>query len=156
MAMRQVLATSHVTFHYRLELADGQVLFDTFTEHPATLQLGEGQFSEGLERCMIALQEGEEKTYQLGPDDAFGPRNPELIQRIARTALKDHLTPKIPLAPATCLNFPARTAGVLQVFSRAGKMKQQACSTSIIPWPVRPCPFTYVLLGYSNEHESAT
>jgi FKBP-type peptidyl-prolyl cis-trans isomerase SlpA len=111
MTMRQVLANSHVTFHYRLELADGQVLFDTFTEHPATLQLGEGQFSEGLERCMIALQEGEEKTYQLGPDDAFGPRNPELIQRIARTALKDHLDPKDPLSPGDLLEFPSPDGG---------------------------------------------
>ena len=50
MAVRQVLADSHVTFHYRLELVDGQVLFDTFAEYPATLQLGEGQFAEGLER----------------------------------------------------------------------------------------------------------
>ena len=111
MAMRQVLANSHVTFHYRLELIDGQVLFDTFSEYPATLQLGQGQFAEGLERCMIALQEGEEKTYQLGPDDAFGPRNPGLIQHIARSALKDHIDPTDPLAPGDLLEFPSPDGG---------------------------------------------
>lgn len=154
--MRQVLANSHVTFHYRLELADGQVLFDTFTEHPATLQLGEGQFSEGLERCMIALQEGEEKPTSLVLTTPSGRATQNSYSVLPAQPLKTILTPKTPSTLATCLNFPARTAGVLQVFSRAGKMKQPAYSTLIIPWPVRPCPFTYVLLGYSSEHESAT
>ncbi|MEK9710595.1 MAG: peptidylprolyl isomerase, partial [Alphaproteobacteria bacterium] len=57
------------------------------------------------------LQEGDEKTYQLGPDDAFGPRNPELIQRIARAALKDHLDPTDPLAPGDLLEFPSPDGG---------------------------------------------
>lgn len=104
-------ATSHVTFHYRLSLEDGQVLLDTFEDRPATIQMGEGQFSEGLERCMMALREGDQKTYQLGPDDAFGPRNPELIQLVSGELIREHSDPDDPLEPGDLVEFPAPDGG---------------------------------------------
>jgi hypothetical protein len=41
---------SHVTLHFRLTLGDGNVVFDTFTDKPATIQVGEGQVAPALER----------------------------------------------------------------------------------------------------------
>ena len=78
--MSLITPESHVTLHYRLSMPDGQVVLDTFEDKPATLQLGAGQFAPGLERCLLALAEGDERSYARGPDDACGPRNPALIQ----------------------------------------------------------------------------
>jgi FKBP-type peptidyl-prolyl cis-trans isomerase SlpA len=97
---------SHVTLHYRIALADGQVVLDTFEDRPATLQVGEGQLSPALERCLIALNEGDERSYELGPDDAFGPRNPELIQRVSKSLLDEHSDQAEPLDAGDVVEFP--------------------------------------------------
>ncbi|MEY3542974.1 MAG: hypothetical protein RIQ29_382, partial [Pseudomonadota bacterium] len=78
---------SHVTLHFRLTLGDGNVVFDTFTDKPATIQVGEGQVAPALERCLIALKEGDERSYELASDDGFGPRNPELVQKISKSLM---------------------------------------------------------------------
>lgn len=102
---------SHVTLHFRLTLPDGQVVLDTFDENPATIQIGEGQFSPALERCLVALNEGDERRYELGPDDGFGPRNPELIQRVSKSLLDRHADPSEPLEPGDIVEFPAPEGG---------------------------------------------
>ncbi|MEN9765294.1 MAG: hypothetical protein RL397_1249 [Pseudomonadota bacterium] len=116
--MPLITPESHVTLHYRLSMPDGQVVLDTFEDKPATLQLGAGQFAPGLERCLLALAEGDERSYALGPDDAFGPRNPALIQKISEKLLAEHVDPADPLAPGDLLEFPApdssRFAGVFK------------------------------------------
>ena len=116
--MSLITPESHVTLHYRLSMPDGQVVLDTFEDKPATLQLGAGQFAPGLERCLLALAEGDERSYALGPDDAFGPRNPALIQKISDKLLAEHADPADPLAPGDLLEFPApdgsRFAGVFK------------------------------------------
>jgi FKBP-type peptidyl-prolyl cis-trans isomerase SlpA len=51
------------------------------------LQFGQGQLAPFLEACLIGLPEGAHRTFELAPEQAFGPRNPDLIQRISRAAL---------------------------------------------------------------------
>jgi FKBP-type peptidyl-prolyl cis-trans isomerase SlpA len=111
--MALITSESHVTLHYRLSLPDGQVVLDTFDDKPATLQLGSGQFSPGLERCLLALQEGDERSYALGPEDAFGPRNPSLIQKVSRKLLNEQSDTTDPLEPGDLLEFPAPEGGRL-------------------------------------------
>lgn len=118
LAKPRVQNDSHVTFHYQLTLEDGQLVLDTFGERPATIQMGLGQFSPGLERCMLALEEGEDKVYELGAEDAFGPRNPELIQHVSKQLLDEHTDPADPLQAGDLLEFPTpdgeRFAGVFK------------------------------------------
>jgi FKBP-type peptidyl-prolyl cis-trans isomerase SlpA len=111
---------SHVTLHFRLALADGQIIFDTFSDHPATIQVGQGQIAPALERCLMALQEGDERSYSLEPDDGFGPRNPELIQRVSRSLLDQYSDGSEPIEPGDVVEFPTpdglggRVAGVFK------------------------------------------
>ena len=103
---------SHVTFHYRLSDPEaGRVYLSTFEASPATLQLGAGKFAPGLERCLLALLEGQTKSYDLGPDDAFGPRNPELLQLVARKLIEAHADPTDPLELGDLLEFPTPDGG---------------------------------------------
>lgn len=82
-----VRADSLLTLHYRLALADDYELVSTFGGKPATLQLGSGELAPVLERCLIDLPVGERTVFLLEPKQAFGPHNPQLMQRFARGEL---------------------------------------------------------------------
>jgi FKBP-type peptidyl-prolyl cis-trans isomerase SlpA len=87
-----VTLSSHLTLHYRLSLkGDGlgsnQEVMSTFDSKPATLQMGMGQLAEPLERLLIGMAEGQEKSFDLDASQAFGPRNPEMIQALSRATL---------------------------------------------------------------------
>lgn len=83
----RVKADSLVTLHYRLATGDDQVVVSTFDGTPATLQLGSGELVPTLEACLEGLPVGENHTFLLEPEQAFGPHNPDLMQRLARRDL---------------------------------------------------------------------
>ncbi|MDK9724718.1 MAG: FKBP-type peptidyl-prolyl cis-trans isomerase [Sterolibacteriaceae bacterium MAG5] len=83
----RVTPNSFVTLHYRLATADDTELVSTFDASPATLQLGSGQLAPPLEACLDGLPVGERHVFLLEPDQAFGPHNPQLVQRMARKEL---------------------------------------------------------------------
>ena len=78
---------AYLTLHYRLAAADGTDIVTTFAGNPATLQLGGGQLAPFLEQRLLGLGEGDQCEFTLLPEEAFGPRNPELIQRVGRSTL---------------------------------------------------------------------
>jgi FKBP-type peptidyl-prolyl cis-trans isomerase SlpA len=82
-----VKENSLLTLHYRLALADDTELVSTFGGKPATLQLGSGELAPVLEKCIIDLPVGERTVFLLEPEQAFGPHNPQLMQRFARSEL---------------------------------------------------------------------
>jgi len=114
-----VKADSYLTLHYRLSLAEtGDDVVSTFGGNPATLQLGLGQMAEPLERCLIGLTEGARAVFELGPGEAFGVRNPQLLQRVSRAMLAKHGETGTGYEPGDLVEFPApgggRFAGVLK------------------------------------------
>jgi FKBP-type peptidyl-prolyl cis-trans isomerase SlpA len=85
----RVRPDSLLTLHYRLATADDVALVSTFDASPATLQLGCGELAPPLESCLEGLPVGEHHTFLLEADQAFGPHNPDLLQRLARKDLPD-------------------------------------------------------------------
>jgi FKBP-type peptidyl-prolyl cis-trans isomerase SlpA len=85
-----VTESAYLTLHYRLAAMDGTNIVSTFEEKPATLQLGTGQLAPFLEACLIGLPEGAYQTFELPPEKAFGPRNPELVQHVSRATLTEN------------------------------------------------------------------
>ena len=81
-----VQADSFLTLHYSLCDDAGNEHVSTFGLSPATLQLGSGQLAAPLERCLIGLKLGQHHKFNLEGGTAFGPHNPQLIERIARNA----------------------------------------------------------------------
>ncbi len=79
---------SFLTLHYRLTGPDGDELVNTFNDKPATLSLGSGELSPALEARMVGLSEGSRTVIELAPGEAFGPRNPEMVQRVALSLLR--------------------------------------------------------------------
>lgn len=118
---------SYLTLHYRVSLdaerADVPVegaevdVVSTFGSKPATLQLGAGQLSPALEDCLLGLNVGAHRVFTLGPDEAFGPRNPALVQRLPRKLLEAE-SDRTDYSPGDVVEFNApgggRYAGVFQ------------------------------------------
>lgn len=86
-AAPEVKPGSYLTLRYRLCLPDGTDAVNTFGMNPATFALGSGQLAEPLEHCLIGMRAGERRAFVLEAEAAFGLRNPQLVQRIALSAL---------------------------------------------------------------------
>jgi FKBP-type peptidyl-prolyl cis-trans isomerase SlpA len=80
---------SFLTLHYRLAGPDGADVVNTFADKPATLSLGGGQLAPAMEQCLLGLAEGTRQTFALAAGQAFGERNPALVQRVARRLLRE-------------------------------------------------------------------
>ena len=78
---------SFLTLHYRLAGPNGDII-NTFNDKPATLTLGTGELSPAVEKHLIGLPEGAHATFEIPAGEAFGDRNPEMVQWVARTLLE--------------------------------------------------------------------
>lgn len=67
-----VAPDSYLTLHYSLSNLEGSQHVSTFDWSPATLQMGNGQLVETIERCLIRLAAGQRRVFQLATGDAFG------------------------------------------------------------------------------------
>ena len=126
-AAPRVRPDSHLTLHYRISLArTGDDVISTFGDRPATLTLGLGQLVEPLERCLLGLAEGAEASFELAPEQAFGPRNPALLQRVSRAMLDEHGERGATYQPGDLLDFNSpdgrRVAGVVKEVDDAGAL----------------------------------
>ena len=80
---------SFLTLHYRMAAPGGASIINTFDGKPATLSLGNGELSPAIELRLLGLSEGTRATFQLAAGEAFGERNPELVQWVARKLLNE-------------------------------------------------------------------
>lgn len=84
-----VVPGSFLTLHYRLSGPDGADLVNTFHDKPATLSIGSGELSPELENRLLGLEEGVRTVIELAPGEAFGPHNPEMVQRVAMSLMRE-------------------------------------------------------------------
>lgn len=82
----RITAGSFLTLHYRLAGPAGTII-DTFQGKPATLTLGSGELSPAVEQRLLGLEEGTRATFEVPAGEAFGERNPEMVQWVARKLL---------------------------------------------------------------------
>jgi FKBP-type peptidyl-prolyl cis-trans isomerase SlpA len=79
---------SFLTLHYRLSGPEGDII-NTFNDKPATLTLGSGELSPAMEQRLIGLEEGARASFDIPAGEAFGERNPEMVQWVARRLLQE-------------------------------------------------------------------
>ncbi|KNZ32372.1 MAG: peptidylprolyl isomerase [Methylibium sp. NZG] len=88
-SLNQVQAGSFLTLHYRLCGPQGDDLINTFNDKPATLSLGTGELAPAVEARLMGMTEGTHAKFELAAGEAFGERNPELLQRVKRSLLDE-------------------------------------------------------------------
>lgn len=106
-----VSAVAYLTLHYRLASMDGQDIVTTFQDNPATLQMGNGQLAPFLESCLIGLPEGAHQTFVLTPEQAFGARNPDLVQYVSKAALQENSSEDAQYTIGDLVEFAASGGG---------------------------------------------
>ena len=117
--MSTVQPGSFLTLHYRLAGPDGADVVNTFADKPATLSLGTGQLAPAMEARLIGLAEGARQSFELAAGEAFGERNPELLQRVKLALLHELGDPDARYGLGDVVQFPtpdgaASYAGVVR------------------------------------------
>ena len=106
MRLNSIHAGSFLTLHYRLAGPHGGDVVNTFADKPATLSLGNGELAPAMEQRLIGLAEGTRSTFELAPGEAFGERNPEMLQHVKRALLERMGTAGESYAPGDVVSFP--------------------------------------------------
>ena len=104
--MTTIQSGSFLTLHYRLAGPDGADVINTFHDKPATLSLGTGQLAPAMESRLIGLAEGVRQTFELPAGEAFGERNPELLQRVKLALLHELGDPDAEYGVGDVVQFP--------------------------------------------------
>ena len=104
--MSQVVNSgSFLTLHYRLAGPAGDII-NTFADKPATLSLGTGELSPAMEQRLMGLEEGTHATFELPAGEAFGERNPDMQQWVARKLLAQMGDPDEQYVVGDVVQFP--------------------------------------------------
>jgi FKBP-type peptidyl-prolyl cis-trans isomerase SlpA len=96
---------SFLTLHYRLS-GPGGAIIDTFADKPATLTLGTGELSPAVEQRLIGLEEGASARFEIPAGEAFGDRNPDMVQWVARKLLQEMGDPHERYQVGDVVQFP--------------------------------------------------
>ena len=103
--MPTVQPDSFLTLHYRLAGPQGDVV-NTFGGKPATLSLGRGELAPAVEQRLIGLEEGARTQFEVAAGDAFGQRNPDMVQWVARALLDVLAEPGQQFSVGEAVEFP--------------------------------------------------
>jgi FKBP-type peptidyl-prolyl cis-trans isomerase SlpA len=94
-----------VTLHYRLSGPQGD-LINTFNDKPATLTLGSSILSPAIEARLLGLAEGVHTTLDIPAGEAFGPRNPGMLQWVKKSLLAELGDPHEVYTVGDVVQFP--------------------------------------------------
>jgi FKBP-type peptidyl-prolyl cis-trans isomerase 2 len=82
-----------VKVHYTLTV-DGQVVDSSNGSAPLQFKAGEHKVIPGFEKAVMGMKVGEKKSFQVSPEEAYGPENPKAFQDIPKKQLPPNITPK--------------------------------------------------------------
>lgn len=97
---------SFLTLHYRLAGPQGDVI-NTFGGQPATLTLGASELSPAMEQRLLGLTEGTRQVFDLAAGEAFGQRNPDMLQWVSLQLLREFGDPDERYEVGDVVQFPA-------------------------------------------------
>jgi len=92
---QEILPGCPVTLHLSIALEDGTEAISTFGEEPVNLTMGDGTLQPGLELALYGLKAGDTQTLSLLPEQAYGLRDPGLIQYMPMTDFEASFTPEV-------------------------------------------------------------
>ncbi len=96
---------SFLTLHYRLAGPGGDII-NTFEGQPATLSLGTGELSPAVEQRLLGLAEGTHTRFDIPAGEAFGERNADMLQWVARKLLDQMGDPDEKYSVGDVVQFP--------------------------------------------------
>ncbi len=80
---------STVKVHYTGRLDNGEVFDSSEGKEPLEFELGSGSVIKGFEEAVHGMEVGEEKEVRIEKQNAYGDRNPDLVQQVPREQFGD-------------------------------------------------------------------
>ncbi|MDP3916897.1 MAG: peptidylprolyl isomerase [Nanoarchaeota archaeon] len=82
---------SNVTLHYTGILEDGTVFDSSFDKDPINFIVGAGSVIKGFEDEIIGMKKGDEKSFVVLKDNAYGNHDPNKIGSYPRSSIPDDM-----------------------------------------------------------------
>ena len=93
--MSQAKAGDTVRVHYTGKLDDDTEFDSSVGREPLEFALGSGQVIPGLDKAVEGMTVGESKSVKIEAEEAYGPRQEQLIQEVPKNALPDDIQPSV-------------------------------------------------------------
>ncbi|UCF00943.1 MAG: FKBP-type peptidyl-prolyl cis-trans isomerase [Deltaproteobacteria bacterium] len=84
-----------VKVYFTGTLQDGTIFGQTHEDEPFEFTIGAKNVLPKFGGAVIDMQEGENKTIVIAPEDAYGPRDEKRVFTAEKTDIPDHITPEI-------------------------------------------------------------
>lgn len=77
--MSQVKSGDKIKVHYHGKLTSGETFDSSAGREPLEFEVGSGQVIKGFDEGVTGMKVGEKKTVNIPVEEAYGPRNPEMV-----------------------------------------------------------------------------
>ncbi|MGW8287170.1 MAG: FKBP-type peptidyl-prolyl cis-trans isomerase [Desulfobulbales bacterium] len=92
--MKTAQIGNHVSIQYEGMLENGEIVERSVDTGPVEFEIGLNIMPPAFEQALIGMREGEEKTITMTPEEAFGPRDENLLHTIKKKVLGEKIEPK--------------------------------------------------------------
>lgn len=89
MSEQRIGQNSKVTLHFALKFDSGDVVDSNFDKDPATFTIGDGSLLPGFERALFGLKGGDQRSFEILPEQGFGIPNEQNVQTMPRSQFDD-------------------------------------------------------------------
>ena len=93
--MAQAKHGDRVTVHYTGKLADGTVFDSSVQDDALQFTLDDRQLIPGFESAVLGMSVGEEKTFIIPAEEAYGAHNTDLVFTVDRSSLPPQMNPAV-------------------------------------------------------------
>lgn len=93
--MTQAKNGDTVKIHYTGTLNDGTVFDSSAGREPLSFTLGSGMVIPGFDAAVLGMKKGESKTVNIPADQAYGPRNEQMVISVPRDQVPPDLSPEL-------------------------------------------------------------
>jgi peptidylprolyl isomerase len=93
--MEKVENNMFVSVHYKGTLPNGEVFDSSEGRMPLEVQMGAGRLIKGFEDSLIGMSLKEKKTFTLAPEEAYGPRDENMMHNFPLSEVPPGVVPEI-------------------------------------------------------------
>jgi peptidylprolyl isomerase len=93
--MQQVKSGDTVKVHYHGKLTDGTTFDSSEGREPLEFEVGSGAVIAGFDQGVTGMSIGDKKTIQIPVDDAYGPKQEDLLMEFPRDRFPGDMAPEV-------------------------------------------------------------
>lgn len=93
--MQQVKNGDTVKIHYHGRLTNGETFDSSEDREPLEFEVGSGMVIPGFDKGVMGMNVGEKKTVNIPVDEAYGPKNEEMIIDFPKDRFPDDMNAEV-------------------------------------------------------------